>query len=147
MNNCIILNINYEEAKKKVIDSLESGMAYNKFLEFIKRQGGDISNLEISGKAYEIKASKAGYISNINALELGKLSMNLGAGRENLEDKIDYGAGIILNKQVGDKVEIGDVLMTLYTNKEINEKDLQENLFVIGEEKLEIPTLIYKVVN
>jgi len=141
------LNINYEEAKNKVIDSLESGMAYNKFLEFIKRQGGDISNLEISGKAYVIKASKAGYINEINALGLGKLSMFLGAGRENLEDKIDYGAGIILNKTIGDKVEIGDVLMTLYTNKEINEKDLQENLFVIGEEKLEISTLIYKVVN
>ena len=141
------LSINYKEAKNKVVDSLESGKAYNKFLEFIKRQGGDLELLSLSKNVYDIKSEKDGYINNIDALGLGKLSMFLGAGRENLDDKIDYGAGIILNKTIGDKVSKGEVLMRLYTNKEIDTEKLKENLFVIGEENLEIPTLIYKVIS
>ena len=57
--------------------------------------------------------------------------MSLGAGREFLEDELDYGAGIILNKTVGDKVEIGDTLMTLYTNKKLDENLLNQEAFTI----------------
>ena len=58
--------------------------------------------------------------SNIKALNIGKLSCSLGAGRINKEDTIDYGVGIILNKQVGDLVNIGDTLFTLYKKNNDN---------------------------
>lgn len=141
------LEVSYEEAKKKVIDSLESGRAYNKFLEFIKYQGGSINNLVLSNNIYEVKASKDGYITNINALELGKLSMKLGAGRESLEDKIDYGAGIVLNKKLGDKISKGDVLMYLYTNKEFDAQKLDDIYFEIKEIKQDEPILIYEILS
>lgn len=139
------LNISYETAKEKVLENLKNGAAYNKFLEFISYQHGDITNLPISKNKYEIKAKTSGYISNIDALELGKLSMKLGAGRENLEDKIDYGAGIILNKQVGDKVEKDDVLITLYTNQTISDDLLIETALTITKQKPKNKELIYKV--
>jgi len=141
------LNINYEDAKKKVLKNLNNGNAYNKFLKFINYQGGDITSLPTCQNKYEIKSLNSGYISDIDALSLGKLSMKLGAGRENLDDIIDYSAGITLNKTIGDRVEIGDTLMTLYTNKSIDEKEFNTESFKITKNKLDNLELIYKVLN
>jgi len=141
------LGISYEMAKEKVLENIKNGKAYNKFLEFIEYQHGDINKLPKAKNKYEIRALNSGYISNIDALSLGKLSMNLGAGRESLEDTIDYGAGIVLNKTVGDSVEIDDILMTLYTDKEIDESSLQNDAFTITKEVRKDLELIYKVLN
>ena len=139
------LNISYDEAKNKVLENLENGKALDKFLEFISYQNGDINNLTVSKYTYEVKSESEGYISNIDALSLGKLSMSLGAGRENLEDKLDYGAGIILNKTVGDKISKGDILMTLYTNKLLDISLINADAFTITKKKSTTPELIYKV--
>ena len=141
------LNITYGDAKDKVIENLENGNAYNKFIEFVEYQNGDLSKLPSSLNKYEVKATKSGYISNIDALSLGNLSMHLGAGREFLEDELDYGAGIILNKTIKDKVEIGDVLMTLYTNKVLDDNNIYSDAFVIVKDMPEDLELIYKVLD
>ncbi len=107
-------DITVEEAKKEVIDAIDSKKAFNKFLEFVKNQGGDINSLEVSSNIEEIKATKSGEVKSINALNIGKLSCSLGAGRINKEDKIDYSVGVVLNKLIGDKVNVGDTLFTLY---------------------------------
>ena len=119
----IAKNVSMEEAQEEVIKVLDSGEAYNKFLEFVKYQGGDINSLKVSKHIQEIKALKSGIVKSINALNIGKLSCNLGAGRESKEDKIDYTVGIVLNKLLSDKVEIGDTLFTLY-KKDDNEIEL-----------------------
>lgn len=111
--------ISEEEAKKEVIEVLNSGKAYNKFLEFIKYQGGDITKLYVSDKTIDIKSNKEGTITKIKTLNLGMLSVTLGAGRINKEDKIDYSVGIVLKKHINDHVNIDDVLCTLYVNKDI----------------------------
>lgn len=141
------LNTTYEKAKEKVLENLNNGNAYNKFIEFIKYQGGDITKLPTCKNTYEVKAINSGYITNIDALSLGKLSMSLGAGREFLEDELDYGAGIILNKTVGDKVEIGDTLMTLYTNKKLDENLLNQEAFTIIKDEVQNLELIYQVLD
>ena len=97
------LNINYEEAKSKVLEVLSNKQAYNKFLEFVKCQGGDITKLPKSNYVYEIKSDKEGYLISLSSLELAKLSTNLGSGRRTKEDVIDYSAGIIVNKNINDK--------------------------------------------
>ena len=139
------LGITYKEAKNMVIDNLYDGKAYEKFKEFVEHQNGCLTELPISQNTYEIKSQKEGYITNIDALSLGKLSMHLGAGRMNLNDALDYGAGIIVNKNIGDYVEKGDTLMTLYTNKDLDNSWLSTNSFIIGEEKPEKTELIYEV--
>lgn len=108
------LNINIEEAKNKVLENINNKKALNKFLEFVKYQGGDISSLKVSSYKEEVKSKKSGTIKSIKALNIGKLSCSLGAGRLNKEDKIDYSVGIVLNKTIGDKVNINDTLFTMY---------------------------------
>ena len=112
-------NIDRAVAYDEVVDSIKSGKAYNKFLELVKAQGGKIDSLRLSDDSIEIVATEAGIVKRINALELGKLSVKLGAGRVNKEDKIDYNVGIYLNKLVGDTVKKGDILATIYVNKNV----------------------------
>ena len=119
----IAKNISLSDAEKEVLEVLDSKRAYQKFLEFIKYQGGDINSLKVSQHTDEIKASRNGIVKTINALNIGRLSCFLGAGRVSKEDMIDYSVGIVLNKLVGEKVEIGDTLFTLY-KKDDNKIDI-----------------------
>jgi pyrimidine-nucleoside phosphorylase len=104
-------------------DTLQSEKAFKVFRNFVKAQGGDVSYIDSPEKfptsmyVIPVRSVKAGYISEINTMDLGLMSMRLGAGREKLEDIIDPCAGIILNKKLGDKVANGDILLTLYTEK------------------------------
>lgn len=113
-----------EENKSRVLDNISNGKAFNKFVELIKNQGGDISyieNIEKFDKAkyiLPVYSTSEGYINKINAESVGKLACYLGAGRLRKEDKIDYSVGIILNKKVSDKVAKGDILGYIYANNE-----------------------------
>lgn len=112
-------NISLASAKNLVIETINSKKAYNKFLEFVNYQHGDITSLTLE-EGTPIYSKESGYIKSINALEIGKISMDLGAGRKTKEDKIDYQAGIILNKQVGDKIKYGELLCTIYGKNKID---------------------------
>lgn len=138
------LNISYKEAKNKVIEVFTSKKAYSKFLEFISYQKGDIKSLPMASKMYEIKSKREGYLTGISAVNVAKLSMRLGSGRTTIDEKIDYSAGIVLNKSINDKVNIGDVIMTLYTNRDMPEG--LDNLFTIEDDINDNYKLIYEVI-
>ncbi len=123
-------NISIEEARELVLDAIDSKKAYKKFLELVEYQHGDIKGIKVSEKTYKIKAEKSGTIKKINALEVGKLSLNLGAGKVSIKDKIDYTVGVKLNFEVGDVVDKGDVLATIYYNKK-NPEVLVDKIFKI----------------
>ena len=94
-----------EKNKKKIDEQIQNGMAYNKFLELVKNQGGDISFIENTDKlenakyVVSVEADKSGIVQSVSAEEIGILSRDLGAGRIRKEDKIDLTAGIVLNKK------------------------------------------------
>ena len=138
------LNISYEEAEKQILDNLKTGKAYTKFLEFVQAQHGDLSKMTKKANIYQVKTNKPAYLTNIDAYKLGRLSMELGAGRENKEDTIDYSAGIIINKKINDYLNIDDVVYTVYTNKDIN--NLKFDIFTLSERPIENPKLIYEVI-
>ncbi len=117
-------------ARKQVIESIDNLSAYNKFLEFVNCQHGDIQKIKVCDKVHKIKATKDGIVKNIDALELGKLSVSLGAGRINKEDSIDYSVGIYLEKLVGDKVKKGDILAYIYKDGKTGVKNF-ENIYTI----------------
>lgn len=123
-------NISIEEARELVLDAIDSKKAYKKFLELVEYQHGDIKGIKVSENTYKIKAEKSGTIKKINALEVGKLSLNLGAGKVSIKDKIDYTVGVKLNFEVGDVVNKGDVLATIYYNKK-NPEVLVDKIFKI----------------
>lgn len=110
-------DISIEEAKNEAIESIKSGKAYKKFLEFVSFQHGDLAHLSISDQVIKIKSDKDGVITRIDAKTVGEVSMHLGAGRITKDDKIDPTVGIVLHKKIGDEVKIGDVLCTLHVNK------------------------------
>lgn len=134
-DECVILasklislakGISLEKAKDEVVDSINSLRAYQKFCEFISYQHGNIDNLKIEDEKIIIRANKEGIIKKIHALEVAKLSYNLGAGRSSKEEQIDYDAGIYLEKEIGDKVKPGDTLMILYTKKKLDTVDINK---------------------
>ena len=146
---------NEEEALKMLHKVIEDGSSFNKFKEMVAAQGGDVSYIEhpekfeVSKNVIEIKASKAGYVKQIEALRIGENAMRLGAGRETFDDVIDMSAGIVLSKKVGDKVNVGDLLCTAYTNKdEYDEviKDIKE-AFVIVDEFVEVPPTVHDYIH
>lgn len=122
--------INTDLARQLVEESITSKKAFKKFLEFVKCQNGDINSLKLSNNIIEIKADKDGIVKEIPANDIGLLSVSMGAGREKKDDVIDPTVGIKLNKVVGSRVKKGDLLCTLYVNKEIDEKKVK-NIFVI----------------
>ena len=115
---------NLEENKLKILENIKNGKAYNKFLELVQNQNGDIEYIKNTDKFEKakyilpVKSIKNGYIASLNAESVGKISVNLGAGRIKKEDKIDKEVGIVLNKKVADKVKKGDVLAFIYANDE-----------------------------
>lgn len=115
--------ITLDEAEKLVKNAIASGKAFDKMKEWISFQGGDVSyieNVEKFEKAKYVKeifAENDGYINKMDAEKIGIIACVLGAGREKKEDKIDFSAGIILDKKTGDFVKKGEKLCTLFTNK------------------------------
>ena len=129
------LGVSPEKARTMVEENLKNGKAYEKFLEIVKHQGGDLSKIKVSSNRQHIYSTKKGHVTGINAYAFGKLSLNLGGGRVTKEDKIDNTVGILLNKKVGDDVEVGDILCTLYLKEgaEPIKQDLTD--YYIFEEK------------
>ena len=119
-------NISLSVAKKEVKEVINNGKAKDKFYEWIKEQGGNIKELEINANSIKITSDKEGYVTSIDAAKIGEIVKNLGAGRIKKEDGIDYSVGIVLNKTIGDKVNIGDTLCTSYYNKKCNIDNLKE---------------------
>ncbi len=113
-----------EECRKKVVDSVESGKALSKFAELIENQGGNKTLIDdytlFPQPAYKMSfiCEKPGYIHSMKTDKIGMASLVLGAGRETKDSKIDYSAGIMFNKKTGDRVEVGESVAVLYTNRE-----------------------------
>lgn len=137
--------------KEVLLENIENGKAYNKFIELVKNQGGDIEYIKDINKfekaklIKEVISEKEGYIQEINAEEIGRLSCELGAGRKTKNDKIDLQVGVVLNKKTGDFVAKGDKLVTIYANDIEKSKEAENNLlkiYKIGNERIIEDTII-----
>lgn len=107
-----------EEGYKQARYVLESKKALNKFYEFVHAQGGSLRGVSVAKNKIKIAASETGEVEKIDALKVGELAATLGASKKSLDDKIDYTVGIMLNVKIGDHVNTGDTLYTIYTNEE-----------------------------
>ena len=127
-------DISIIDARDEVIEAINSKKALNQFYKFVSYQGGKLDDMKISDNKMEIKSTKKGIITNINALIVSKVSNSLGSGRTTKEDIIDHEVGVFLNKQIGDTVNVGDTLCTLFYNKVENNFNITD-AFTIEEEK------------
>lgn len=141
----------YDECMRKVEDAIISGRAFDKLVEMVENQNGDssvikdVSLFEKASIEHKVIAKESGYVGHIDSEKCGIASVVLEAGRETKESDIDYASGLILNKKLGDKVEKGDVLATLYTNNQ-NKVNPAENIiyeaYMIDNVKPEMRPLI-----
>lgn len=146
---------NVEEGKKCLCHSLESGAAWNKFLDFLTEQGGDAQavadrRLRVAPWNLPILAYESGYVQPFDAHKIGILAMTLGAGRVTKDSPIDMGTGVLLVKKAGEWVEAGEPILQLYgSDKEKLAEGLlfAQNLVSVGSEAPEQPPLIEEVIH
>lgn len=116
-----------EQARKMLEEALHSGKAFAKFKEMVANQGGDVSVIDHPEKLltakYEIElpAKQSGVITKLVANELGIAAMMLGAGRKTKEDTIDFAVGLKLRKKVGEAIQEGESVLTIYANQPAEE--------------------------
>jgi len=135
-------------SKELLKESISNGMAFNKFLDMVRAQGGDISNLSPSAKRYDFIALDSGYIDRLDAYLIGEAVRTLGAGRYRKEDRIDPNVGIILKKKIGDYIEKGEVLLEIYYNSEeklASSLRFIERAISINKDAVERYPLVYSI--
>lgn len=137
--------------RELALKSVSDGTAFKKFVEMVKRQGGeieavqDVSRLPKAPVQVEWKAGSSGYIHSMQAEKLGMAAVVLGAGRKTKDDIIDPSAGIILVKKPGDSVEKGETLAVLHTSDKDSipaALDFLNSSVNITEERVEMGPLI-----
>jgi len=146
------------EARSMLEQLLSNGQALARFKQFIAAQNGDSSfidrgsgsSLPRAERITEVLAERSGYVSSMEAEEIGRAAMKLGAGRETKTTEIDLSAGILLHVKVGDEVRAGDVLAELHTNRTQAESDavaeLVRHSIVLSDNPPEREPLLYAVV-
>lgn len=141
------------EISKKMI---ASGAAFQKWLDIVEEQGGDVEMIKSPNKypkaEYEfvIKADCDGYLSEMNSYEIGMASVEMGAGRKKKEDDVDPQAGIILKKKIGDKISKGETILMGYTNKPSAIEAASDKLFgavTIAESKPDDTHLVSHIID
>ncbi|MCE4047150.1 MULTISPECIES: pyrimidine-nucleoside phosphorylase [Bacillaceae] len=146
---------NIETAREMLEDAIKSGKALETFKLFLESQGGDSSvvdepeRLPQAQYKLELPAKESGYVAEITADSIGTAAMILGAGRATKESEIDLAVGLVLNKKIGDKVEAGESLVTIYSNTD-NVDDVKQRLYEhikVTDQKVDAPELIYEVIS
>lgn len=149
-------NISYEAAVKEAKESVESGRAFHTFVKMVEMQGGDTSYIlapetfPVSLVQADLKVPSSGFLTYINTEGVGTAAGILGAGRNKKEDDIDPCAGIILHKKLGQKVEIGESLATLYTSdKSLLDAGIRhlETCYEIKDVPESVPELIQECIS
>ncbi|MBC2330019.1 pyrimidine-nucleoside phosphorylase [Listeria swaminathanii] len=142
-----------EEARAKLIEVIENGAALEKFKTFLSNQGGDASIVDHPEKLpqakyqIEVPAKTSGFVSQIVADEIGIAAMILGAGRATKEDEINLAVGLMLRKKVGDAVQEGESLVTIFADQEEVENvkaKIYENIKI--SDQATAPTLVHKII-
>jgi pyrimidine-nucleoside phosphorylase len=144
-----------DDARRMAEHHLVDGSAYKKFKQVVTAQGGNaqaLDKFELLPNATgmrEVTSPRGGYVSQIDAEDIGVASNMIGAGRDKKEDSIDPAVGIILEVKVGEKVDAGSVLCRLYYTKEDHVEeaaDMVEDAFRISAQKPDERELILEVV-
>ncbi|MBI3896636.1 MAG: thymidine phosphorylase [Acidobacteria bacterium] len=144
-----------ESVKEQMFQLLNDGSALQKFRQLIEAQGGNpqiMESFELLPNAsaeFVISSPRAGYVSRISADDIGQAVMLLGAGREKMNAHIDAAVGIVLEHKVGDRIQAGERLCTIYYNEEAHLEEasqMVEDAFHISSTQPEARPLIHEII-
>ena len=144
-----------EEARAIVERSLEGGDGLEKFKQLVKAQGGDLGPVEHPDRlpsapiVIDVPAGRAGYLTRIDAREVGLTAMELGAGRERKGDSVDHAVGIVLHHKVGEQVGADQSLFTVHAQSEESAQAASRRLLgaiAISQSRVEPLPLFYETI-
>ena len=144
-----------EEGKALLQENITNGKGLAKFRELLEQQGGDArviedpSILPLSPCSKSVFAVKEGYLTHMDTAMIGRASQETGAGRLTKEDELDFGAGIIMKKRLGDFVKAGDELAVVYSSRDdkcVRAADYIANAITISPETAPLPPLILEII-
>ncbi len=147
-------NKNIEQNSNMIREVIKNGQAYNKFIQLIKSQYGNIDFIENPDKLTEsyhkmpVFASDDGFVEEIDTDMVGSLAHYLGAGRIKNEDLLSRGAGILLIKKIGDEVKSGEVVAYVFADEEKKVMSATQNLtdaFKYTKKKPQVKSKILEV--
>jgi pyrimidine-nucleoside phosphorylase len=148
--------LDYPQALEKFKEAITSGRALEVFRRFIAAQGGDprvcddYSLLPAAAQRLEFAAPASGFIARIDSFEVGMAAIDTGAGRRKKEDAIAYGSGFIFHANIGDKVEKGQKLVTIHSDRPEQATAVLERLaqaIHIGPQSVAKPKMILHLVD
>lgn len=143
------------EGRELLLEQIRNGRGLAKFEELLRQQGGDVrviadrNILPLSPIRMEVLAEQGGYVTHMDTALIGRAAQETGAGRIFKEQPLDFGAGIVMKKRLGDAVRKGEPLAVVYSASEEKCGGAAEFLHQavsIGKEKAEIPPLVLKVI-
>ena len=142
-------------ARRKLQEALRSGTGLRCFREMVRRQGGreevveDLHLLPQPAWRLEIASARQGYIDSVDALEIGRATVRLGAGRLHLDDRLDHAVGVLVHKKVGDAVSKGEVMAEVLAGDEERGRravEVVRRAMVISERPAEAPPLVVDII-
>ncbi|ADV81492.1 thymidine phosphorylase [Terriglobus saanensis] len=143
-----------EAGRERALELLHDGSVYKKWLEMVKLQGGDATPFADPAAFHQpavtltLTASRSGYLSSMDCTEVGWAIQRLGAGREVPDDPVSAHAGIEMHAKLGDSLETGDPLVTLFGDSEeqlATAESMLHNTMKISSEKPTLQPLIRKI--
>ena len=141
---------NFTEGRKLALARLQDGSAWEVFQKMVKEQSGNLAQFSMEPHQVQTtvwKAKKKGYITKMNTETIGRILIELGGGRKQASDSVDFEPGLLFHKKLGCKVQPGDPLVTVYSRKNAAIQDL-ETLFHTGIEisgtRKAVPKLVFE---
>ena len=133
--------------------SIADGSAFEKFRVLVQAQGGDVSYVDDPSKfpraeyVETVESSQDGYLAQIQARTVGEAAVGLGAGRARKGDPIDHAVGFLIHHKVGDRVQKGDSLFSIYANDKEKLEEARKavlSAYVFSDEAVERLPLFYE---
>jgi pyrimidine-nucleoside phosphorylase len=144
-----------DSAREMANSAIDNGKSYDKFIDLVRAQDGDVSMVEDPTRLPKAKyvehvsAPTSGTVTQIDAREVALTAVDLGAGREKKGDPIDHAVGVIVHTNIGDRIRTGEPLFTVYANNEEFIEPAVKRLLdshVIEDRKVEAPPLFYRTI-
>ncbi len=145
-----------EAGKALLMENIRNGKGLAKFKEMLEQQGGDTGIIEnyallpVSAAKLEVKAKEAGFIASMDTAMIGRASQETGAGRMFKGQPLDFGAGVVMKKRLGDAIATGENLAIVYSESEEKCRSaaafLEKAIVVKKEKEPVLPPLIWKII-
>ena len=124
--------------REKLQQRLHDGSAWQKFVAMVEAQGGDAATLEKIREVHrapvitDVAAAARGTLTKLDALEIGRLCVELGAGRAKAGDAVDFSVGVECLKKEGDAVERGEPVVRVHSRQPVDSASTAQRIMVIS---------------